>query len=117
MKKKIIILFLCGIFLFPSLALAQTSYSIEDLGGSIGLGTSDLKSSVINIIQWVLGILALVCVIMIISAGFIAATASESDRTDKAKKVIIGAVIGLVIVLLAWAIVIFVAGTAANVVE
>ncbi|MBI3115589.1 MAG: hypothetical protein HYZ09_03835, partial [Candidatus Kerfeldbacteria bacterium] len=41
--------------------------------------------------------------------------AGNDERIDKAKKVISAAVIGLIIVLLAWAIVIFVAGTTANV--
>jgi len=117
MSKRIIIILFLGLFLFSSSAWAQTSYTIEDIGGSVGLGTSDLKNSVVNIIQWVLGILALVCVFMIIISGFIAATASGQERGEKAKKVIMGAIIGLVVVLLAWAIVIFVAGTAANVVE
>jgi len=101
----------------PTVALAQaTSFSIEDIGGSVGLGTSDLKETVVNIIQWVLGILALVAVVMIILGGFQWLTAAGNDeKIEKAKKIISAAVIGLIIVLLAWAIVIFVAGTTANV--
>ncbi len=98
------------------IAVAQTSFSIENIGGSVGLGTSDLKQTVVNVIQWVLGILALVAVLMIIVGGFQWMTAAGNDeRIDKAKKIISAAVIGLIIVLLAWAIVIFVAGTTANV--
>lgn len=96
--------------LFGVAASAQTSFSIEDIGSSIGLGTADLKDTLINIIQWVLGILALVAVAFIIYGGVLWLTAAgRVERIEKAKKVILGAVIGLVIVLLAWAIVLFVA--------
>lgn len=54
---------------------------------------------------------------MIIFAGFIAATASGEERGKKAKKIVVGAVIGLIIVLLDWAVVIFVSGTTANVTQ
>ncbi len=107
---------LVAVLAVPAIAAAQTSFSIENIGGSVGLGTSDLKQTVVNIIQWVLGILALVAVLMIIVGGFQWMTAAGNDeRIDKAKKIISAAVIGLIIVLLAWAIVIFVAGTTANV--
>ncbi|MFH0952648.1 MAG: hypothetical protein V1838_05755, partial [Patescibacteria group bacterium] len=97
---------------------AQTSFSIENVGASVGLGTADLKDTVVNIIQWVLGILALIAVVMIIIGGFQWLTAAGNDeKIEKAKKVISAAVIGLIIVLLAWAIVIFVAGTTANVTQ
>jgi hypothetical protein len=102
---------------FPAAVFAQgTPYSIEDIGGTVGLGTADLKTTVINVISWVLGILALVAVVMIIIGGFQWLTAAGSEeKIEKAKKVISAAVIGLIIVLLAWAIVIFVAGTTKNV--
>lgn len=90
-----------------------TTFSVESIGGQIGLGGADLKSTTINILQWVLGILALVAVTMIIASIIIAATSSE--RAEAAKKTITAAVIGLIVVLLAWAIVLFVANTTANV--
>jgi len=116
--KKIVLFTSLALLVLPFVASAQvTSYSIENIGGSIGLGTADLKATVINVIQWVLGILALVAVIMIIYGGFMWMTAGgNEEKVEKAKKIISAAVIGLIIVLLAWAIVIFVAGTAANVV-
>jgi len=119
MAKKIsLILLALGLILCPNFVLAQvTSYSIENIGGSIGLGTADLKTTVINVIQWVLGILALVAVVMIIIGGVMLMTPTSEEKAEKAKKVITAAVIGLIVVLLAWAIVIFVAGTTANVTE
>jgi len=116
MKKISLIIASFTLLALPVVAAAATPYSIEDIGGSVGLGTADLKATVVNIIQWVLGILALVAVVMIIIGGFQWMTASgNEEKIEKAKKVISAAVIGLIIVLLAWAIVIFVAGTTANV--
>lgn len=94
---------------------AATPFTIEDVGSSVGLGTSDLKNTTVNVISWVLGIMALVAVAMIIFSGFIAATSGDEERVERAKKTIMGAVIGLIVILLAWAIVIFVAGTTRNV--
>ena len=117
MKKFALTLGALAVMALPTVALAQaTTFSVENIGGQVGLGTADLKTTVINIIQWVLGILALVAVIMIIIAGFQWMTAAgNEEKVEKAKKVISAAVIGLIIVLLAWAIVIFVANTTANV--
>lgn len=95
--------------------LAAQAYTYEDVGETIGLGSADLKSTVVNIVQWALGLLALVAVIMIIIGGFQWMTAGgNEEKVDKAKKLISAAVIGLIIVLLAWAIVIFVIGVTNN---
>lgn len=118
MKKIVTILSFLAILLVPvAFAHAQaTPFSIESIGSQVGLGEADLKETVINIIRWILGILALLAVIFVIYGGFLWLTAGGDEaRIDKAKKVISGAVIGLIIVLLAWAIVIFVANTTANV--
>lgn len=115
--KKIFPLIVFSLLLVTALPVhAVTPFSLENIGGSVGLGSADLKGTVVNVIQWVLGILALVAVAMIIASVVIAATAGDEDRAEKAKRVIIGALIGLIIVLLAWAIVIFVAGSAKNVI-
>lgn len=111
---------LVGVLLLGSLvvvqsAIAQTTFSVESVGGQLGLGDADLKETMLNVLRWVLGIMALVAVAMIIFSGIIAATSSDEDRAATAKKVISGAVIGLVVILLAWAIVIFVTRSTANV--
>lgn len=101
---------------FAGYAVAPTSFSIESVGSSIGLGNADLKATVINILNLALGLLALIAVVMIIIGGFTWLTAGgNEEKVDKAKKIISAAVIGLIIVLLAWAVVIFVARTTANV--
>ncbi|MFA6511600.1 MAG: Ig-like domain-containing protein [Patescibacteria group bacterium] len=89
---------------------AQTPFSIEDIGSSIGLGTSDLKETILNIIRWFLGILTLLALVYVGYGGFLYLTSNgEEQKIEKAKKTIINAVIGLAIVLLSWAIVIFAA--------
>jgi hypothetical protein len=70
----------------------------------------------VNIINWVLGIMALVAVVFVIYGGFVWMTAGgNEEKIEKAKKIIGAAVVGLIVILLAWAIVIFVAGTTSNV--
>ncbi|MFH1367135.1 MAG: MMCAP2_0565 family pilin-like conjugal transfer protein [Patescibacteria group bacterium] len=99
-----------GFFVVNPNVFAATSYSIEDVGGAIGLGTVDLKTLVINIIKWVLGILSLVAVSYLIYGGVLWMTSrGNEEKIAKAKKTIVNAVIGIIIVLLAWAIVLLVA--------
>lgn len=106
---------LLGLTLIVQPVLAASTFSVESVGGQIGLGNADLKDTTLNILRWVLGIMALVAVAMIIFSGFIAVTSSDEDRAATAKRVISGAVIGLIVVLLAWAIVLFVTRTTSNV--
>ena len=99
-------------------AASATPLSLGDLGGSLGLGNADLKQSVINIINLALGLMSLVAVVMIIIGGFTWLTAGgNEEKVDKAKKTISAAVIGIVVVLLAWALVLFVANTTSNVTQ
>jgi len=104
-----------GVVALSSQAWAATPFSIENVGGSLGLTSTDLKGVVLNVIRWVLGILTLVAVSFIIYGGFLWLTAAGNEqRIEKAKRVILNAVVGLVIVLIAWAIVFFVARTILN---
>ncbi|MBI2985015.1 MAG: hypothetical protein HYY50_05335 [Candidatus Kerfeldbacteria bacterium] len=110
---------LIGTWFFPIASHAQgaaTTFSIESVGELIGLGEADLREVVINVIRFVLGFMTLVAVVFIIYGGFVWLTAGgNEDRIEKAKKIISAAVIGLIVILLAWAIVIFVARTTADV--
>jgi len=103
----------------PNTVLAQdteTDFSIESIGEQIGLGEADLKQTVLNIVQLVLGLMTLIAVVLVIYGGFVWLTsAGNEDNIEKAKHIISAAVVGLIIILLAWAVVIFVARTTANV--
>ncbi len=99
-----------------ALPLVASAISFEDPSQTFQLGTSDLKAAVINIINWVLGLLGIIAVIMVLVGGFQWMTAGgNEDKVEKSKKIISAAIVGLIIILLAWAIVNFVLKTASNV--
>lgn len=111
-KKTIGLLSVIGVML---MAKAAYAVSFFDPSGTLGLGTADLQDTVIAIIQWILGLLGLIAVIMILVGGFRWMTAGgNEEKVESAKKLLTAAIIGLVIVLLAWAIVIFALGVLQN---
>lgn len=102
----------------PVVVRATSPFTVQDYGGSVGLGTADLRAVMVNLISWVLSIVSLVAVSMIIIGGFQWLTsAGNEEKVEKAKKTISSAVVGIVVVILAWAIVIFTAGTTRNVTQ
>lgn len=107
MKKIAVSLTALTLLVVPAVAMAQVN--VGNYGPTFGLGTADLESTIVNVIQWVLGFLGLIAVIMILVGGFQWLTSGgNEEKVASAKKVISAAVIGLIVVLLAWAIVIFV---------
>ena len=93
-----------------SLVQAQT---IDDLGvsyaSSTGLSAQDPRITIARIIQIGLGLLGTIAVVLVIYAGFLWMTAAgNEDKIKRAKDVLKAAVIGLVIILSAFAIVSFV---------
>ncbi len=114
MKKIVFGLMAITLLVVPMTVSAITVDS--NLSGTLDLGSADLEDTVIKIIQWALGLLGLVAVVMILIGGFQWMTAGgNEEKVASAKKIISAAVIGLIIVLLAWAIVIFVVSTASDV--
>lgn len=76
--------------------------------GSGDLGGGSLKDAIVKVIKVVLDFMTLIAVVMIIVAGirYIISQGEESEK-DKAKKQIIYVIIGLIIILVARAIVTF----------
>ena len=71
--------------------------------------TSDLRVLLLNIVRFALTFLGLVAVLVVMYGGWLWTTsAGRADQVIKAKKTLIGALIGLVIILSAFAIVTFV---------
>ncbi len=104
--------------LLTPIATHATAFTVEDIGGSVGLGTADFKTTIVNIISVALGLLTLTAVVMIIIGGIRWMTSGgNEEQLELAKKTISSAVVGIVIVLLSWAIVTYVLGTASNVVQ
>lgn len=108
----VIIVAIAG-FVYPQTASAGLIN--QGIGSTFGLGTTSLEGTVIRIVQWALGLLALVAVIVIMYGGFIWMTAGgNEEKIAQAKKIITRAVVGLIIVLLSWAIVMFVDNAISN---
>lgn len=82
------------------------------VAGATG-GTGSIRELAVRIINYVLGFLGLIAVAMIIYGGVSYVTAAgEQSKVDNAKKVILYAIVGLVIVILSYAIVSTVLGAA-----
>jgi len=110
MKKFIKIACLVAVFslvLLPSVSLALdlgTGY-----GQQIGLGTKDIRETVAQILKVAMGLLGIIAVCIILYGGFVWMTAGgNKEKVDKARKIIIAGVIGLVIIMTSYAIATFV---------
>lgn len=76
---------------------------------AIGLGTRDVRVTIARIINVALGLLGIVAVVIVLSGGFRWMTAGgDEGKVDEAKKLITAGVIGLAIILSAYAIAQFV---------
>ncbi|MBU2229434.1 hypothetical protein KJ810_03450 [Patescibacteria group bacterium] len=102
--------YLAFLFILTSSALflphTVHALSLWDVSSTLGLGSADLQETVIAIIQWILGLLGIVGVIMILYGGFTWLTSGgNEEKIEKAKKIISAAIIGISIVILAWAVI------------
>ncbi len=98
-----------SIFVLPVIVAAQDlDLGLENAAG-IGLGQKDLKESINSIIQILLSFLGILAVIIILWGGFMWMTAAgDEGKVDKAKKLIISGIVGIVIILSAYIIANFV---------
>ena len=100
------------VLLLPSSAYAQLSdaaKNLSDVGNASGqatsTGSSDLPTIIGRIISALLSILGIIFIILIIYAGFLYMTAGgDDDKVKKAKELMIQGVIGMVIIVSAYAI-------------
>lgn len=73
--------------------------------GQIGLGGADIRTTIASIIRTAMGLLGIVAVVIILIGGFTWMTAGgNDDKVGEAKKWIIAGVIGLAIILSAYAL-------------
>ena len=94
-----------------------TPVSIESIGGQLGLPETDFKQVVIQAIKLVLGLMTLVAIVLVVYGGFVWLTSQgDEGKIEQAKGIISAALIGLVVILLSWALVIFTTRTATNVI-
>ncbi|MBI4138521.1 hypothetical protein HY479_00015 [Candidatus Uhrbacteria bacterium] len=98
----------------PSIALAQGELNVNDLGvgavqSSIKLGSGDVRETAARIINVALGFLGIIAVIIVLMGGFkYMISGGNEEKVAEAKKLIVSGIIGLAIILSAWAITSFV---------
>ena len=98
----------------PSIALASDNLNANDLGvgaiqSSIKLGSGDVRQTAAQIINVALGFLGIIAVVIVLLGGFKYMIAGgNEDKTAEARKLIVSGIIGLAIILSAWAITSFV---------
>lgn len=116
MKKYLLPVFIIALvlvpFLVPSPVLGQDLDEegyLEDFREDAGYGDTDLPDVIGNVVRIVLGLMGLVAVVLIIVGGFQWMTSGgNEEKIGKAKQLMGAALIGLVIVVLAYAIAEFV---------
>lgn len=105
-SHRLLSLFGIGTFgmLSAHIAQAQVRTNFED----VGLSSTDPITIILNIISWFLGITALIAVVLVLYGGFIWMTSNgNEEKIEKAKQVLKNAVIGLLIIMSAWGIVLY----------
>jgi len=91
-------------------AFAQIFGEVPDIGGVDGGSESAVRQGILDILTVVLNFMALIAVIFIVIAGIrLVVSQGEEQEKDKAKKTILYVIIGLVVILIAQAIVSFIA--------
>lgn len=93
------------------------SFGLQPVNTGLGgqLGNKDLRQVIGNVINVALSLLGVVAVVIILIGGFKWMTAGGSDdKVGEAKKMIFQGIIGLAIILSAWAIAIFVLNSLAS---
>lgn len=112
--KKFIAYPVVGLMLLAGIAnsahAVDLTTGLGEVGGAAEIQTDrTLEDTIGQIINVILGFLGIIFLVLVIYAGFLWMTAGgNSDKVDKAKSILIQAVIGLVILLAAYAITSFV---------
>lgn len=110
-KKGIMTLAGTMLWVLPMVVGAQASLGLET-GGATGLGSRDIKDTITAVLNVLLGFLGIIAVIVILLGGFKWMTAMGSeDKVGEAKKLIGAGIVGLVIILAAYAIATYVITT------
>lgn len=90
----------------------NAAYNGANFAAEAGLGSTDLPTTIASIIRVILSFLGIVAVVIILLGGFKYMTAGGQDqKVQDAKKLIIAGIIGLAIILSAYAIASFVIGS------
>lgn len=97
----------------PRIAAAETALGNADEINVGGGGGGDLKGTIVAIAQTILSFVSLVAVVVIVIAGiWLIVGLGDDSSKEKAKKIVIYTIAGLILILIARAIVTFVIGLA-----
>ena len=115
MFRRISIIVIVAAFVVIFFTVAHLTVA-QDLGlnygANLGLsdtGGHDIRDTIVNIVKYALTFLGIIAVVMLMYSGFLWMTAGgDPAKVQKAKKILIAAIIGLIIILAAFAIVAFV---------
>ena len=107
----VVAVFVMGMLFAPALptdAQATDPFGL-DYGTDTGLGHADIRTTISSIINVALGLLGIVAVVIVLWGGFRWMTAGgNEEKVGEARKIIFSGVIGLAIILSAFAIATFV---------
>lgn len=121
--------FFCLLFSTPIVAHAQSAIGANDtvsqgvqvIEQPLGLASTDIRVLIARVIKIALGLLGIIFVLLVIYGGFLYMTAGgNEEQIASAKKVLMNATIGLIIILSAYSIVLMVSrllgldGTSSN---
>jgi hypothetical protein len=101
------------LFFFPATAHAANTIrdGVNSFGQAIGLGNPDIRTIAARLIKTALSLLGIILLLMFLWGGFLFMTSGGDDeQRSKAKSTILNAIIGLVIILTANSIVVYVIG-------
>lgn len=99
--------------MLPAVTMAQ-GLTANDLGvnaiqDDIKLGSGDVRQTAARIINVALGFLGIIAVVIVLVGGFkYMVSGGNEEKTTEAKNLIVAGIIGLAIILSAWAITSFV---------
>jgi hypothetical protein len=105
---------IAGAVALPAVTFAQTAaadpYGTEAVGGSgLNLSGGDVRKTAAQLINVALGFLGIIAVIIVLIGGFkYMLSGGDQSKTEEARKLIVSGIIGLAIILSAWAITSFV---------
>src|SRR5688572_1632344 len=99
----------CFLFLTIADVVSAQEASLDEVAQQAQLGESDVYTIIGTIINVFFGVLGIIFLVLVIYAGFLWMTSSGSaEQIEKAKKILINGVIGLLITLGAFAITTFI---------
>ena len=101
-----------AVILFTQTSSAQVNLNVNQIAQDAGLSNISMQKLIANIIKWVLALLGLVLLIIIMIAGFRWMTSGgDNSKIQKAKQMLVQAVIGFAIILASYVIVSLIMGS------